>query len=201
MRDVAGAPSDGRIARGLRAKTAITTALLDLLTEGVEHPTAAMIAERAGVSLRLVFHHFEDLEAIYSSLGDRQFARIRAMLKPIDPKGPLDERIEAFVRERARIYEFIAPVRRAGLRLEAGSPEITRMLKIAYRFARDHALSVFAPELSALSGAQASRAADALDSVSSWDNWDFMRRRAGLSARQAARVMELMIRGVLAARG
>ena len=36
-------------------------ALLDLLEAGEMRPTAAQIAQRAGVSLRSVFQHFESL--------------------------------------------------------------------------------------------------------------------------------------------
>ena len=52
---------DGRLARSARTRHAVVDALLDLLGEGDLRPTAARIAERAGVSLRIVFHHFEDL--------------------------------------------------------------------------------------------------------------------------------------------
>ena len=45
------APLDGRLARSARTRHAVVDALLDLLGEGDLRPTAARIAERAGVSL------------------------------------------------------------------------------------------------------------------------------------------------------
>src|SRR5208282_909869 len=64
---------DGRLARSARTRHAVVDALLDLLGEGDLRPTAARIADRAGVSLRLVFHHFDDLEAIYSEFAGAAF--------------------------------------------------------------------------------------------------------------------------------
>ena len=45
-----------------RARASIADALFSLLDEGELQPTATRIAERAGISLRLIYHHFGDLE-------------------------------------------------------------------------------------------------------------------------------------------
>ena len=74
---------DGRLARSARTRHAVVDALLDLLGEGDLRPTAARIAERAGVSLRLVFHHFDDVETIYNELADRQAERVKPLTVPI----------------------------------------------------------------------------------------------------------------------
>ena len=74
---------DGRLARSARTRHAVVDALLDLLGEGDLRPTAARIAERAGVSLRLVFHHFDDVDAIYNELADRQAERVKPLTEPI----------------------------------------------------------------------------------------------------------------------
>src|SRR5271163_2254507 len=87
---------DGRLARSARTRHAVVDALLDLLGEGDLRPTAARIAERAGVSLRLVFHHFDDLDAIYAELADRQAERVKPLTMPISVALPLARRIEEF---------------------------------------------------------------------------------------------------------
>jgi AcrR family transcriptional regulator len=197
MHEVKTRPVDGRAARSQRTRLAIIDALLDLLTEGFPHPTAAQIAERAGVSLRLVFHHFEDLESIHAIAADRQFERIRAMFEPIDSALPFERRLSTFVRERARLFEHIAPVRRASLRIEPTSPEITRRLRDAHQFAKKQALKTFERELAAVPAGEAAEVSTALDAASSWENWDFLRRRANLPAKQAGRVMERMIGDLL----
>ena len=138
---------DGRRARGERARTAVVDAILDLLQEGDLKPTAERVAERAGVSLRLVFHHFADLESLYAAAADRQFERLRLLIKPIPSDGAFDQRLETFLRQRARMWERIAPVRRASLRFEPFSKELGRRLADARAIARKEAASVFRTEI------------------------------------------------------
>ena|SRR5208282_155656 len=197
MSDTAAQPTDGRAARSYRARLAVADALLDLVTEGVEKPTAAQIAERAGVSLRLVFHHFEDLESIYAAAADRQLERLRSMIKEIDPQLPFEKRLALFVRNRAKIFEYVSPVRRASLRLEPSSPEVKRRMRHAYEIARDQAFRAFSSEIAAFAPNESADTTSALDAASSWEMWDFLRRRAGLSERQASRVLERAIRALL----
>jgi AcrR family transcriptional regulator len=190
-------PKDGRAARSYRARLALADALLDLLNEGVERPTAAQIAERARVSLRLVFHHFEDLEAIYASAGDLQIERVRTLSKPVDPALPFEERVAAFLKIRARVFEYVSPVRRASIRRETSSAEISRRMRVARQLAREHTLHAFAGEIASTPAAQRAEVAAALDSVTSWEMWEFLRSRRELSVRQASRIVERMVRALL----
>ena len=114
---------DGRLARSARTRRAVVDALLDLLGEGDLRPTAARIAQRAGVSMRLVFHHFDDLEAIYSELADRQAERVKPLTVPISAALPLPQRIEEFCAQRGRLLETSvarAPRRRVDGAVSAG---------------------------------------------------------------------------------
>jgi TetR/AcrR family transcriptional regulator, regulator of autoinduction and epiphytic fitness len=190
-------PKDGRAARSYRARLALADALLDLLNEGVERPTAAQIAARAGVSLRLVFHHFEDLEAIYASAGDLQMERVRTLSKPIDPALPFEDRVAAFLKIRARVFEYVSPVRRASMRLETSSAEISRRMRMAHQLARDHTVHAFAGEIAAAPAGQRAELATALDSATSWELWEFLRSRSELSVKQASRIVERMVRALL----
>jgi TetR/AcrR family transcriptional regulator of autoinduction and epiphytic fitness len=60
----APATTDGRVLRGERNREAIVEALLELYQEGDPQPPARAIAERAGVSLRTVFQHFNDMDTL-----------------------------------------------------------------------------------------------------------------------------------------
>src|SRR5438309_12111230 len=104
---------DGRTARAQRTRQAVVEALLSLLQEGDMRPTAPRIAERAGVSLRSVFQHFADREALLFAVADQQLLELRKMTRRLSGDGPLAERIDAFVKQRCRVLEAIAPVRRA----------------------------------------------------------------------------------------
>ena len=197
MSAAAAVPKDGRAARSYRARLALADALLGLLNEGVEHPTAVQIAERAGVSLRLVFHHFEDLEAIYASAGDLQIDRVGALIKPIDPLLPFEERLGTFVRNRARVLEYVSPVRRACVRMESSSPEISRRMRIGHELARDQTLEAFSHELALVPADETAEVSAALAGVTSWEMWEFLRRRAELPVKQASKVVERLIRELL----
>jgi AcrR family transcriptional regulator len=181
--------SDGRLARGARARTAVVDALLDLLEEGDLRPTAPRIAERAGISLRSVFHHFADLEALFAAAAERQTTRWRGLVRPIGPDGPLATRLAAFVRQRARVLEAVSPVRRAALRMEPFSPEIRARLQQVRELGRRDVERVFAHELAARRPAARRELLAALQATSSWPTWESLRAHQGLTAARARRVL------------
>ncbi len=105
--------ADGRVARGERTRDAITDALYALIHDGVENPSGREIAERAEVSLRSVFQHFDDLEAVYAELIARQQTRIVPYLGALDPRLPLSERVDRIVEMRDSMFALAAPLRRS----------------------------------------------------------------------------------------
>src|SRR5581483_6969317 len=113
---------DGRTARSQRTRRGIAQAMLALMQDGVLRPTAPLVAARAGVSLRSVFHHFRDMEALYVIAAEIQTERVMAMLDPVDAALPLADRIVRFVAVRSAILEALTPVRRAVLLDEPFSP-------------------------------------------------------------------------------
>ena len=189
---------DGRLARSTRTRHAVVDALLDLLNEGDLRPTAARIAERAGVSLRIVFHHFDDLEAIYSELADRQTERVKPLTVPISVALPFARRVEKFAAQRGRLLETLSPVRRSAVLMEPFRPALARRLKHARDLTRAAALAAFAPELSKLAADQKRATVAALDVATSWVAWEQMRRHQGLSETEARTVMATTIGALLA---
>ena len=61
--DGAVAMQDGRVQRGARNREAILDACLELIRERAALPTAQDVAVRAGVQVRTVFRHFDDMAA------------------------------------------------------------------------------------------------------------------------------------------
>jgi TetR/AcrR family transcriptional regulator, regulator of autoinduction and epiphytic fitness len=188
---------DGRFARSIRTRDAVVDALLDLLNEGDLRPTAARIADRAGVSLRLVFHHFDDLETIYSELAARQTERVKPLIEPIPATLPLHERIERFCAQRGRLLETLSPVRRAAVLIEPFRPALARQLKHARDLKRAATIAAFKPELSQLAPDEMRKTIAALDVATSWVAWEQMRRHQQLSETEARRVMAATIRALL----
>jgi TetR/AcrR family transcriptional regulator of autoinduction and epiphytic fitness len=187
---------DGRAARTQRTRAAVAAALLELLDEGVVEPSAAQIARRAKVSERLVFHHFADLEALYASAAELQMSRILPLIQPVDPTRPFAERLPEFVAARARFFEMISPARRAAIRREPVSPQLTSGLKTAHQMSRNLALSAFSRELAMLPPAESAAVSFALSSAASWETWEYLRRREVLSIARSCRVVQRMIRAL-----
>jgi AcrR family transcriptional regulator len=127
---------DRRRLRTERSETAVIDAMLDLYREGRIRPSAVEIAARAGVSERTVFRLFDDLEAVATAAIERQIARAGHLFAPPNNRGSREERIEALVAQRIRMYEEIGPVVRAArLRvpfspvLQAGFDRRRRLLR------------------------------------------------------------------------
>ena len=106
------APNQRRL-RGEQTRQEIAEAVIALLEEGGSIPTARQVAERAGVSLRLVFHHFDDMEAVFEEAAMLQGLRHWRLITDADPSLPLHKRIVHITTQRRRLFEAITPVRRA----------------------------------------------------------------------------------------
>jgi AcrR family transcriptional regulator len=188
---------DGRTARAERTRVAVAEAMLDLIGEGDLRPTAQRVAERAGVSLRAVFHHYADMETLLAVAADRQFERLSALMRPAPRTGSLERRIDALVAERARVHEAVTPVRRAAVLSEPFSPEISR--RLGWIRARDHREieEVFATELAPRKPADRRELADAMAMATSWPAWEALRAHQALSVAQARRVVTRTVRALL----
>jgi AcrR family transcriptional regulator len=90
-----------------------------LVDDGNPYLRTAEIAERAEVSVRSIFHHLPDLEALYLSVVDAQLRGILTDLQPVRTEGNLDERVSALVSERAKLSERALPMRKLAARFEA----------------------------------------------------------------------------------
>jgi TetR/AcrR family transcriptional regulator of autoinduction and epiphytic fitness len=173
--------ADGRSARSAKTRDAIADALLDLLIEGHLRPTAKEIAERASVSVRSVYVHFDDLEDLFVVAADRHFARISPMFEDLEVDGPYDRRVQAFVARRIRIYTQLGAVGRATQLQAPFSPTLARLVRAAQDASRRELERVFAPELDLLDVRTRARALALLDVVSGADAWDTLRTGHGLS--------------------
>jgi AcrR family transcriptional regulator len=174
----------------------VADALLGLINEGELRPSAAAIAERAGVGMRTVFHHYQDLEALFRTVADAQLERMAQAARVIPP-GPLSGRIDAFVDERARLHEMITPVRRAALLAEPFSSEIAGRLAWVRERAHREVARVFAPELQLLPAARRRDVTEAITVAASWAAWEALRAHQELSVAQAKRVVRRMITSLI----
>jgi TetR/AcrR family transcriptional regulator of autoinduction and epiphytic fitness len=188
--------TDGRTLRALRTREAIVDATIALLEEGDLRPTAPRVAERAAVSVRSVFQHFDDLETLHASVAERLATRLAGIVLPVPDDLPRAERIERFVRQRAVLLEAVTPIRRAAEVHRPFSKEVTARLRDGQAFLRAEVETTFGPELAA-AGADRQDLLDALDAALSWATWDGLRQGLGRDQDAAARVVTRLVEAVL----
>ena len=195
--DAPPAPTDGRTLRSLRTREAIVDATISLLEQGDLRPTAPRVAEQAGVSVRSIFQHFDDLETLHAAVAERLVERVSLLVFPVSPDLPLEERLDRFVRQRALLLETVTPIRRAAAVHGPFSAEITARLRAGQAFLRSEVQHAFAAELAA-AGADRDDLLDALDAALGWGVWEALRASMGRGQEAAARVMRRLAAAALA---
>lgn len=188
----APAAVDGRLARSARTRRAIVDALRSLHHDGDLLPTAPRVAERAGVSVRTVWQHFDDLETLFVAAGERDLEIAMTFLTPIDPDLPLPDRIELLVDQRSRMYEEMAPVWRAARLKAPFSPQLRANRDRMVRLGRQQLERLFAAELA--DAALASSLLAALEVATGWAAWECMRAEIDLDVPAARAATELTVR-------
>jgi AcrR family transcriptional regulator len=184
--------ADGRLLRSERSREAIVKATFDLVGQGVLRPTAEQVAEAAGVGIRTVFRHFSDMDSLFSEMN----ARLRESALPLmtggKREGSLVERVRGAVRQRAAMYEHIAPYRRAAGLSRWRSEYLQRTEAGLVREFRKDLLS-WLPELEDEPELQ-----EAADVALSFETWDRLRCQQRLGQARARETMERLLTALTA---
>jgi AcrR family transcriptional regulator len=189
--------TDGRQARSQRTRAAVAEAMLDCLEDGILRPSAKQVAERAEVSTRAVFRHFDNMEALLEQVSQLQIERVVSELPPVVTEGTLEQRIDGLVLHSARRNEIIAPVRRAALLSEPFSKLIRERHAWLRANVRRQVRQAFAEELNALPEPERRDRTAALRALLSFSYWDELRRHEKLSTGAANRVLRDAARALL----
>lgn len=189
-----GPAKDGRRLRGERSRKQIVDAMLTLVGRGEMNPSAAQVAEEAGVGLRSVFRHFEEMDTLYREMTAQIEAEIMPMaLRPFEAKHWRDK-LDELVRRRAIIFERIMPFRVAG----AARRFQSRFLMEDYMRAlhmEQAALKAILPKTIS------SDMFAALDLLTSFESWRRLRQDQGLSPKKAEAAIRLAVDRLLQAEG
>lgn len=188
--------TDGRVARGQRTREAIIEAHSALLREGNLKPTAQMVAERAGVSVRTLWLNFKDLEALLNASTSFWLANDDRLWQPIDTSLALPARIDNFCAQRARRLESIGPAARAAALAEPFSPALQASRRKHVRRVREDVEATFAPELPA-GRPDREELVYGVAIAASWPSWQLLRDDFGLGVAEATGVMHNTIRELL----
>ncbi len=193
------ATTDGRHARSDRTRAAVAQAMLECIEAGTLRPSAPAVAERAGVSTRAVFRHFESLEHLIEEAAALQSERIVTQLPPLEFEGSRAERVDSLVARAARAFELTAPVRRAALLIEPFSDTVRDRYDWQRREIRRAVRRMFVDELAPLGDRERRERVAALRAVISFSHWDELRRHERLSVAAATRSLSASVHALLAA--
>jgi AcrR family transcriptional regulator len=187
---------DGRTARSERTRNAIVDAQLQLIREGDLRPTADRIAKQAGVSLRALWSHFADMEALFAASGKRVLELRDSAHRQIKADRPLAERIDAYCAQRARMLEQIGPTAKAAAIKEPFSETLQRYRKLHVARVRDELATLFAPEIDG-----DEEMLNSLTAVSMWPTWSTWREAMGMSVAASRRSLVRTVTALLNSAG
>ena len=181
---------DGRVTRASANHDAIVEAVYALVRRDHRFPSVQAVAACAGVGERTVYRRFADLDALYQSVNTRVSAEVMALAAPSPPSGDLVVDLRGSLERRARVFEHIAPFRRAIERagVSALVEQWLRAADIALRAALQASLSPYLDD---------DDACEALDWLLSFESWDRLRHHQDLPRARALRVLERAALGVL----
>jgi AcrR family transcriptional regulator len=106
--------TDGRRERSRSSRARIVAAMLELVGKGDVAPSAARVAEVAGVGLRSVFRHFDDMDALYREMGEVIEARVLPIFLEVPAGETWKARLLEIAGRRAKVFETILPYRISG---------------------------------------------------------------------------------------
>ncbi len=186
---------DGRRQRSERSREQIVEALLALIRGGEMAPRAAAVAETAGVSLRTVFRHFEDMESLYRVMAERVEAEIMPIVvAPFDARD-WRGRLSELVSRRADIYERVLPLRVAASVRRFQSPFLMDDYRRFLRLERTGLMSIL-PDAITADGTLFS----ALEMVTGFQAWRRMRQDQGLSPAETEAVTRAIVERLIEGR-
>lgn len=183
---------DGRIQRSERSRQVIIDAMLALINEGVLIPTAQHVADRAGVAIRTVFRHFDDMEALYAEVDATLRPVYEGMFVGMDRSGSLAERVLHAVECHANAYEHQALIHEMTTVMLWRSDTVKKVYARNQRNLRKH-LDKWLPELKELS----TEKREAIDALASFEFLSRLQKHQGLSKKACIKLITNMIMGLL----
>lgn len=184
---------DGRRERGRSSHKRIVEAMMELIVAGDLSPSAARVAEEAGIGLRTVFRHFDDMDALYSEITGMITERVMPIVMAPYPDQPWRANVRELVRRRMRVFETTLPFRLAANIKRYNSPFLMGQYSRVVMLERELILRLLP---GAVLGDRI--AVEALCAALSFHTWRTLRHDQSLSAEDAGTVMGQMVEAILA---
>lgn len=180
--------ADGRRERSRTSRGKIVAAMLDLVGKGDVAPSAARVAEVAGVGLRSVFRHFDDMDELYREMGEVIEARVMPILLQPLIGTTWKDKIFDLAERRAKVFETIMPYRISGNLRRFESPylmhDYRRMLRL-----ESESIETHLPETARADAA----GARGLNVILSFQTWRLLRHDQLLPVEDAKAVVRRLL--------
>lgn len=185
--------TDGRKRRSSESRDKIVHAMLRLVKSGEMHLSAARVAEAAGVGLRSVFRHFEDMEQLYGQMSEKVAERVRPiLLAPLNARGWKAQLLELAER-RIKVFDEVMPFKVAGSLRRFQSKFLMDDYRLHLKMERT-TLEVILPE-KVLGDKALLRA---IEMVTSFQAWRRLRQDQNLTTTEAREVTMLLLARLMA---
>ncbi len=184
---------DGRRERGRSSHKRIVEAMMELIVGGDLAPSAARVAEEAGIGLRTVFRHFDDMDSLYAEITATITEQVMPIVFAPYPDQSWRANIRELVRRRIRVFETTLPFRLAANIKRYQSPFLMGQYSKVVMLERELILRL-------LPGHVLSDRinVEALCAALSFQNWRVLRHDQSLSVEDAGTVMGQMVDALIA---
>jgi AcrR family transcriptional regulator len=192
------AHSDGRRQRSYNTRQKIVSAAIALPEEGVLRPSMDEISQKAGISLRTVFHHFKRGQLTRATLD--ALMRMQHFSPPLPAllkRSALEARVAVFIDERVPKLESLTPYRKAANAAIDSSPMLQKHRLKVRKCYRDDVAIWFAPELGLLKEPHRQVWLTALANLADWEMWHSLRTYPERSIADARETLRLLLMATL----
>ena len=183
---------DGRRLRSQHSRQRIIEAMIELVRDGNASPTAEEVAARAGIAMRTVFRHFDDMENLYRAIAQRIQREAQSMLSAESAGSTWRARLDAMIDNRATLYQTLAPMKHAADAMRHRSAFLQADHEKFVRLGRTRLLE----QLPAALRDDATRV-EALDALTSFEFFTRLTRDQQLTPKQAADIVKATVAAVL----
>lgn len=184
---------DGRRERSRSSRARMVAAMLELIERGDLTPSAARVAEEAGVGLRTVFRQFDDMDTLYREMSETIAERVMPIIAA--PYAGTDWRADVrdLVGRRARVFETMLPFRLAANIKRYQSPFLMGQYGQVVALERDFLMRLLPDAV------RADRVGvEALCVALSFQAWRALRHDQGLDAEEAGAAVAHLVETLLA---
>ncbi len=183
---------DGRTVRREKSRQRIVEAIVQIVTEGEVEPTAVNVAEIAGVTMRTVFRHFDDMESLLREVVLDLRVQTDALRVEFNPDEDWREQFEQLILRRTDLFERFMPRLVWASAARHKSPVINEDLQ-SYSKRLRQSLERMLPDQFVANV----DAFSAVEAVLSWDFWIRLRRDQKLSVKGSIKVVQTAVTAIL----